>query len=93
MFCISSFALSLCAVSNLVHIVKHKSHHDTPCSNLSSNCSESLRIKSNFIFLKDFIYLFLERREGREKERERNIYVQEMHQLVASCTPPTGELV
>ena len=26
-------------------------------------------------FLKDFIYLFLEREEGREKERERNINV------------------
>ena len=26
-------------------------------------------------FLKDFIYLFLERGEGREKERERNINV------------------
>ena len=25
------------------------------------------------IFLKDFIYLFLERRQGREKERERNM--------------------
>ena len=28
-----------------------------------------------FYFLKYFIYLFLERREGREKERERNINV------------------
>ena len=28
-----------------------------------------------FIFLKDFIYLFLDRGEGREKERERNIIV------------------
>ena len=27
------------------------------------------------IFFKDFIYLFLERRKGREKERERNIKV------------------
>ena len=33
---------------------------------------------------KDFIYLFLERGEGREKERGRNIYVQERHRLVAS---------
>ena len=29
----------------------------------------------HFIFLKDFVYLFLERREGIEKERERNINV------------------
>ena len=28
---------------------------------------------------KDFIYLFLERGEGREKERERNIDVREKH--------------
>ena len=27
------------------------------------------------IFFKDFVYLFLERGEGREKERERNINV------------------
>ena len=31
------------------------------------------------------MYLFLEREEGREKEKERN-------QLVASCTTPTGDL-
>ena len=30
---------------------------------------------SFFFFLKDCIYLFLERREGKEKERERNINV------------------
>ena len=29
----------------------------------------------SFYFLKDFIYLFLERGEGREKERRRNINV------------------
>ena len=34
--------------------------------------SEVLKI---MVFLKIFIYLFLERREGREKERERNINV------------------
>ena len=38
-------------------------------------------------FLKYFIYLFLERGEGREKERERNI-----DHLIASCIPPTGDL-
>ena len=30
---------------------------------------------SLFIFLKDFIYLFLERRAGREKERERETLI------------------
>ena len=44
-----------------------------------------------FIF-KDFIYLFLERWEGRKKERERNINVWEIHQLVASHTPPIRDL-
>ena len=39
-------------------------------------------------FLKDFIYLFLERGEGREKERERNITVREKHWSVASLTCP-----
>ena len=42
-----------------------------------------------FYFLKkDFIYLLLER----GKERERNTSVGEIHQLVASCMPPTGDL-
>ena len=44
-----------------------------------------------FYFLKDFTY-FLERGEGREKERERNIDVQEKHPSGASCRPPTGDL-
>ena len=39
------------------------------------------------IFLKDFIYLFSERGEGRQKERERNINVW----LHLTC-PPTGDL-
>ena len=43
-------------------------------------------------FKKDYIYLLLERGEGREKERERNIIDQEKHRLVASNTPPTGDL-
>ena len=36
-----------------------------------------------YSFLKDFIYLFLERGEGRE--RERNIDVREKHQLPPVC--------
>ena len=28
-----------------------------------------------FLFFKDFIYLFIDRGEGKEKARERNIYV------------------
>ena len=34
------------------------------------------------------MYLFLERGEGKEKERERNIDVKEKHQLVSSHTGP-----
>ena len=36
--------------------------------------------------------LFLERGEGREKERKRNIAVREKHRSVASCMPLTGDL-
>ena len=43
-----------------------------------------------FFFLR--LYLFIFREKGREKERERNIDVQEIHQWVASGTPPTGNL-
>ena len=49
--------------------------------------------KKNFFFLKDFIYyLLLKRGGGGEKERERNINVWEVHQLVASHMPPTRHL-
>ena len=44
------------------------------------------------IFLKNFIYLLLERGEGRKKEKGRNINVWEMHGSVAPHTPPAGDL-
>ena len=48
--------------------------------------SLSHKLEFLFFFKKDFMYLFLERREGKEKEREK-------HQcVVASCAPPTGDL-
>ena len=37
-------------------------------------------------FLKDFIYLILERGERREKEREKNTDVRKKYQLIASLT-------
>ena len=40
-----------------------------------------------------YSFYFLERREGREKERERNIDVREKHRLFASRTPPAKHLV
>ena len=43
-----------------------------------------------FYFFKDYIYLLLEREEGREKERERNINGWERH--LASYMPPTPQL-
>ena len=38
-----------------------------------------------YIYIKDFIYLFLERREGRERGRRTS--------QIASCMSPTGDLV
>ena len=42
------------------------------------------------LFFKDFIYLFLGRGGGREKERERNIHVWEKPPLVALTHTPTS---
>ena len=46
----------------------------------------------NLLFIDKYIYLFSERGEGREKEKERNIDVQEIHLSVAFHTPPAGVL-
>ena len=46
--------------------------------------TKNIQVVSFTFFLKDFIY-FLERGEGREKERERNINV-------AFCMSPTQDL-
>ena len=45
-----------------------------------------------FLNFKGFILFILERLEGREGERKRSIYVQEMHGLVAACMSPTVDL-
>ena len=42
-------------------------------------------------FKKYFIYLFLEREEGREEERERNMSVWEIHQSLVSIIPLRGD--
>ena len=63
--------------------------HLVKAGGTSSGLTESC---PNQLFFKDFLSLFLERGEGREKERERNIDVPEKHTLVASPTPSTGEL-
>ena len=42
-------------------------------------------------FKKDFIDLFLENGEGREKEGERNTDVREKQQSVVSCASPTRD--
>ena len=53
-------------------------------------CKQETRI-SRYLFWqffpKIFIYLLLERGEGREREKERNSNVQEIHPLVASSMP------
>ena len=58
------------------------------CSGEKKSCQPRIL----FYFKKYFIYLFLERGEGREEERERNIKVWKKHQLAASRMPPTGDL-
>ena len=61
---------------------------------LHSSLPVSNPINSPFIlFLRDFIYLFLERGEGREKEWERNIDVRDKHQSVPSCTCPNQDQI
>ena len=45
----------------------------------------------SIFFFTDFIYLLLQRGEGRGKERERNINVREKHGSIASYMPPTGD--
>ena len=47
---------------------------------------------SFFVFFNDFIYSFLERGEGREKEEEKNTDVREKHLLIASRTSPARDL-
>ena len=47
-------------------------------------------IISTFLIYKDFIYLFLERGEGRETERKRNIVVWEIDYLSHTPNPGPG---
>ena len=58
-------------------------------------CKQETRI-SRYLFWQFFpqifIYLLLERGEGREREKERNSNVQEIHRLVAPRIPPAGDL-
>ena len=51
---------------------------------------ELIRLVYQFFYFKDFIYLFLGRRERRKKERERNIDVQEIHWSIVSQAPLLG---
>ena len=49
-------------------------------------CEYNTHSELKFYFLKDFVYLFLERGRKGEREGEKHLYV------VASCVPPTGDL-
>ena len=42
---------------------------------ISENINNSSFLSFNFLYLRGFIYLFLDRGDGREKDRERNINV------------------
>ena len=65
----------------------HVTENTAPNGNASQKIGDS-----GEIFLKDFTYLFLERGERMEKEREGNIDLREIDRLVASFKPPTGDL-
>ena len=82
--------LLILALSSLYHIIGFKDaelffYSYVMYSNyLGKGMSDIYLALNNF--LKDFIYLFLDRREGRKKEREK-------HQcMFASCVPPTRDL-
>ena len=75
----------------------HKSNGDGTSLNCHAQAQETKGLKNNtltwqqsnkMILIFKNMYLFLERREGREKERERNIDVREKHQSVYSHTCP-----
>ena len=51
-----------------------------------------LETEQDILFKFFIVYLFLERRGGREEERDRNIDVGELHRSVASHTLPVGDL-
>ena len=54
-----------------------------------SHTSQSIKDKNKGRFLKDFIYLFLERGGGREKEREKSIGLQPGHAPWPGIEPAT----
>ena len=67
--------------------IKHLAH-----DSFWVNICEGSRVCVKINFFKISIYLFLQRRERWEKEREKNINVWKKHQLVASHMPPFGDL-
>ena len=59
----------------------------------SASEAENVEVLLGILFFCFFkIYVFIFRERGREGERERNIEVQEIHQLVVPHTPPIGDL-
>ena len=61
------------------------------CSPLVLRIAQPLRHTSQGFYKRLYLFIFRER-EGREKERERNIDVREIYLSVASHIPPTGDL-
>ena len=66
-------------------------HAKFPCQVhcLVHGCFHSYPVKFYFVL---FCFYFLARGEWKEKERQRNISVQEIHQLVSSLTFPARDL-
>ena len=70
------------------HMLYYKDSQNFTCSTHLPVISQTLF----FFFNASFFCLFSERDEGREKERERNIVVPELHHSISSHTAPTGDL-
>ena len=70
---------TVCVLEWLAYFTYHNVFKVHPCCSMCSMC---------FLLTCLFIYLFLERGEGREKKRERNMDIREKHRPVASLMCP-----
>ena len=93
---LNTFALLTNSLVMMMLLVQGPPHFENYCSRAIS-CEAILSFwmissVQTIYFFKDFFYLFWERREGREEERETNITVWEKHQFVASPMQPNWGL-
>ena len=62
---------------------------DWELESVDKSASSASHLLSDLFFFKDFIYFLLERKEGREKERERkSVCERYINQLSLTCTQP-----